>query len=234
MTREEAFKTLVDNAENGYVDIEEVKLVFSELEQESCEDAISRETVKTEYKHRLESSLKDESREIDLTYLADCTRFNEFIDSIPPVNSLLCEDAVSKQMVKEQMIKYGFHAPDMTVTEFVEDLSFVNSQQPCEDAISRKSAVEAFQMFRNYNSNRSNKEWVNRIEAVLNQLPPVDSQPKAAYWIHHKETFDHAEHWECSQCHRTTMTNPFIVQGNDYNAMFYCPKCGVKMPECEE
>lgn len=185
-----------------------------------------------------------------------------------------CEDAVSKQMVKEQMIKYGFHTPDMTVTEFVEDLSFANSQQPCEDAISRKSAVEAFQMFRNYNSNRSNKEWVNRIETVLNQLPPVDSllcedavsrqavldlcdskdpdyklihfeedveclppvnpqELKTGYWIHHKETFDHAEHWECSRCHRNTMTYPFIVQGNDYNAMFYCPKCGVKMPECE-
>lgn len=32
------------------------------------------------------------------------------------------EDAVSRQAVKEQMIKYGFLAPDMTVTEFVEDL----------------------------------------------------------------------------------------------------------------
>jgi glycine cleavage system protein P-like pyridoxal-binding family len=32
------------------------------------------------------------------------------------------KDAINKQVVKEQMIKYGFHAPDMTVTEFVEDL----------------------------------------------------------------------------------------------------------------
>lgn len=32
-----------------------------------------------------------------------------------------CEDAVSRRVVKEQMIKYGFRAPDMTVTEFVED-----------------------------------------------------------------------------------------------------------------
>ena len=43
MTREEALKTLIDNAENGYVDIEEVKLVFSALEQEACEDVISRQ-----------------------------------------------------------------------------------------------------------------------------------------------------------------------------------------------
>lgn len=41
-----------------------------------------------------------------------------------------CEDAVSRQAVKEQMIYYGFHAPDMTVTEFVEDcLSPVNPQE---------------------------------------------------------------------------------------------------------
>lgn len=39
-----------------------------------------------------------------------------------------CEDCISRQKLKEQMIKYGFHAPDMTVTEFVEDLSSVTSQ----------------------------------------------------------------------------------------------------------
>lgn len=39
-----------------------------------------------------------------------------------------CKEAVSRQAVKEQMIKYGFHAPDMTVTEFVEDLPPANPQ----------------------------------------------------------------------------------------------------------
>ena len=32
-----------------------------------------------------------------------------------------CDDCVSRQAVKNGMIKYGFHASDMTVTEFVED-----------------------------------------------------------------------------------------------------------------
>lgn len=41
-----------------------------------------------------------------------------------------CKDAVSRQAVKEQMIYYGFLAPDMTVTEFVEDcLPPVNPQK---------------------------------------------------------------------------------------------------------
>lgn len=31
-------------------------------------------------------------------------------------------DLISRKAVKEQMIKYGFRAPDMTVTEFVEDI----------------------------------------------------------------------------------------------------------------
>jgi flagellar biosynthesis/type III secretory pathway protein FliH len=41
----------------------------------------------------------------------------------PSYNSIKTElngDMISRQAVKEQMIKYGFHAPDMTVSEFVE------------------------------------------------------------------------------------------------------------------
>lgn len=41
-----------------------------------------------------------------------------------------CEDTISRQVVKEQMIKYGFHAPDMTVTEFVEDMDMLPPVQP--------------------------------------------------------------------------------------------------------
>lgn len=39
------------------------------------------------------------------------------------------EDAISRQVIKEQMFLYGFHAPDMTVTEFIEDLPPVNPKQ---------------------------------------------------------------------------------------------------------
>ena len=43
-----------------------------------------------------------------------------------------CGDAISRQVVKEQMIKYGFHAPDMTVTEFIENLPPVTPQPKME------------------------------------------------------------------------------------------------------
>lgn len=49
-------------------------------------------------------------------------------------------------------------------------------EEPCEDAISRQSTIEAFQMFRGYESNRTNAEWVDRIETVVRALPPVTPQ----------------------------------------------------------
>ena len=60
-------------------------------------------------------------------------------------------------------------------------------------------------------------------------------ESKTGHWIHHEEKmFVCSEHWECSWCHKTTMIYPFPVKGNDYDAMYYCPKCGAKMAESEE
>ncbi len=85
--------------------------------------------------------------DMDKTTIDACRGAIELLEQEPS------GDAVSRQMVKEQMIKYGFHAPDMTVTEFVEDLPSVKQKpicpshgvdcedcpayEPNEDAISR-------------------------------------------------------------------------------------------------
>lgn len=54
--------------------------------------------------------------------MMDSTPYYEAIDfAIKLLEQQPCEDCISRQAVKEQMIKYGFKAPDMTVTEFVED-----------------------------------------------------------------------------------------------------------------
>ena len=72
-------------------------------------------------------------------------------------------------------------------------------------------------------------------EKMRDAISVLEQEPKTGHWIHHKEKmFDCAEHWECSRCHRTTMTYPFRVDGNDYDAMYYCPKCGAKMIESED
>ena len=44
------------------------------------------------------------------------------------------DDLISRQIIKAQMMKYGFRAPDMTVTEFVEDC-LPSAQQDCSDCI---------------------------------------------------------------------------------------------------
>jgi hypothetical protein len=107
------------------------------LEQKPCEDAISRADAIDLFGHGREWTEQEAQ---------------EAIRSLPPVRSICqrqqndvpdtnvgrmdCKDAISRRAVKEQMIKYGFHAPDMTVTEFVEDLQPVNPQQKtghCKD-----------------------------------------------------------------------------------------------------
>lgn len=45
------------------------------------------------------------------------------------------------------------------------------------DLIDRRVAIEEFQMFRKYDSNRSNSEWVDRIEVVLKNQPIIDADP---------------------------------------------------------
>ena len=43
------------------------------------------------------------------------------------------DDLISRHIIKEQMFKYGFTAPDMTVTEFVEDCLPSAQTEPLTD-----------------------------------------------------------------------------------------------------
>lgn len=106
------------------------------------------------------------------------------------------------------------------------------------DLISRQEAVEAFQIFREYESNRSNKGWVDRIETVLNQLPPVTPQPKTGHWIikdSKEQGYDigGVKTWyiqiKCSECEFIKTA----IEGHT-GQYHYCPQCGAKMQEVEE
>lgn len=45
----------------------------------------------------------------------------KLLELLDMLESHPCEDSVSRESVRDGMLKYGFNAPDMTVAEFVED-----------------------------------------------------------------------------------------------------------------
>ena len=46
----------------------------------------------------------------------------------------------------------------------------------CKDTIDRQLAIDAFKPYAEYESNRSNKDWVKRIEVILSGLPPAQPE----------------------------------------------------------
>ena len=105
------------------------------LEQEPCTDAVSRtellRAIDTWDKFGCDADTKlvpYKDHYIPYIHYDDVVKC---IKGMPPVTPIQpCTDAVSRQAVKEQMIKYGFYAPDMTVTEFVEELPPVTPTRP--------------------------------------------------------------------------------------------------------
>jgi len=94
------------------------------------------------------------------------------------IKALEQEPCISKQVLKEQMIKYGFHASDMTVTEFVEDLPPINSQELYDDAINR-----IFKRMWNCRGKHTTNIDKIKMEQIIRDELPVHPQPKTGHWI---------------------------------------------------
>lgn len=114
------------------------------------------------------------------------------IRNMPSVNLQPCEDAISREAVisiieesqeddADEWMGYPWKVtPNLLMYEVRKLPSVTPKQEPCDDAISRQAAIDAFSMFAEYESNRTNAEWVDRIRVVLSSLPPV--QP-ISRWI---------------------------------------------------
>lgn len=104
----------------------------------------------------------------------DCVRV-----AIKALEQEPCEDAVSRDVVKEQMIMYGFHAPDMTVTEFVEDLPSVNPKEPITkndlgvDCISRADVLQILLDYDYANENALVLKDIKELPSVTPQEPTI-------------------------------------------------------------
>lgn len=81
------------------------------------------------------------------------------------------------------------------------------------DLISRQAAIAEFKHYALYDSNRTNAEWVRRIELVLETLPSAEKHGK---WI------DHVKDYWCSECGGR-------IQKEQAKRFSICPYCGARM-----
>ena len=105
-----------------------------------------------------------------------------------------------------------------------------------EDAISRKETREACQMFREYESNRTNSEWVDRIETVVKALPPKSQEPRTGHWIYCYGIKGKDNVEMCSHCQ--SHWKEAVIYSSDTQEYLrlrlkYCPNCGYCMERGE-
>lgn len=124
-----------------------------------------------------------EQKEKALAFLKDmqeCTYdgVEEIRTAIESLEQQPCDDCVSRQAVKEGMLKYGFHAPDMTVTEFIEDElpSVTPKILASDDCVSRQAALDAITEI---DDNINMDIYTNEVREIINELSSVRPTRKA-------------------------------------------------------
>ena len=146
----------------------------------------------------------------------------EIIDNIARLNSQTWRD---REEVRTEIGK------------LLSELKKSLEQEPCEDTISRRAAIDAAAL--------SAAEWdgmyvqdINgRIREALEKLPSATPRQKIGRWEHGKEisreyrgqalvSIDYLD-WHCSNCH-------CVVEQSIKPKWDYCPICGAKMQESEE
>lgn len=102
------------------------------------------------------------------------------------------------------------------------------SAEPCEDAISRQAALDAFglsEKTRKYGGDHSGYDtmMLYEIQQKLEDLPSVTPKQRIGHW----KQISPARIYECDICGQNVMTD-------DINAYRYCHGCGAKMIEPQE
>ena len=107
--------------------------------------------------------------------------------------------------------------------------------EPCEDAVSRKMAMDAITASTPYCFVPDDYHIsVVDMEFRISTLPSVTPEQKRGKWeekeVHEKGTLEDIEEWQsarCSACGKYH-TAPYMYYFNNYN---FCPNCGAKMTE---
>lgn len=129
--------------------------------------------------------------------------------------------------------------PSDTIWKLVFALGFIQNEEPCEEAISRKDAINALGYNIEITSDEGLDKYKSEIKEMLckiydvqkeqiEKLPSVNPT-KTGHWIE-KDGFDGDVYYDCSECGESWTT----IDGTPWdNGMKFCPNCGAKM-ESEE
>ena len=166
-------------------------------------------------------------------------------------NALHCLKVMIDEEVCEECDLYGTTGADHCEADCVRVAIKALEQEPCEDAISRQAAIEAvINLCKHYTPIKSvNHPHMDFVIEVLQELPPINPQPKTDSWSI-KDVADTFKkhgliveqepktgHWiktgyidkvMCSICNHK-MWNYWEV--NDF---VNCPHCGAKMVDPHE
>ena len=128
-------------------------------------------------------------------------------------------------MTREEAIRLAtglrtdFKCESETMVDFCNTIIQTLEQEPCEDAISRRAAIDAVEKAKTAMS-PDGEIYVAKINAEMNiqQLPSVSAK-KTGRWIYIcNSEVNGLKIVKCSECGKRT-----------YGSGKYCPNCGAKM-----
>lgn len=176
---------------------------------------------------------REEAKRILYVYravnLVDASHREAFNMAIKAVEQEPCED------IKEIREVMSCDTDEETKCKMISNIltakpHYFKEQQPCDDAISRQAALDAFglsEKTRKYGGDHSgyNTMMLYEIQDVIEDLPPVSTE-KTGRWIKIKPYPLQMHDYECSECGHET----------DDNTEKHCSECGAKMEvvECED
>jgi len=220
MTREEA-KTWLNklyaraDITDEYGDMEDmqpyaeaVNMAIEALEQEPCDDVISRQAVMDCFK---------KWQPYMATRLWNFEQELSALPSVKPQES--CEDEYIKvpkkalKYVTKGIVAYNY---EWLKNHFdIERAVICGVQEPSGDAISKQAVIDS--LHNKFADGFDSDRWWNSMSVLyaINKVPPVNPQEKTGHWI------DTGSGQECSECGE-------VQYGYD-NYRYFCSYCGADM-----
>ena len=216
------------------------------LEQEPCEDAISRQAVLDLIEHYNSDGLGS----VFYGY-EEGVKFADAVNKLPPVNSKElktghCEDCISRTEAIDYLwsaindLQDGDSVDPAWIKELLEELPSVKPVSSTEDCISREAAIDAIMRYLG-RINWDFEAYRGTAKIILNHIPSVRSERKKGRWIKKDywkplpfdvnpldwDNYDEKTHSEkvshlyCSECDAD--------KGEIQPTVKFCEDCGTEM-----